>query len=140
MTGTSARSTGAGPPTMGSPWCPRSPVKTNSSSLPASRTVTHTIADPRMWPASRNRAVTPGAGGMGGPDDPGQKTRMVQLGVRGEDEIDRGQRDGKGPGVLRFALGSALEHPAVDEEPHPGRLDQDARAGYLPRRAQRRYD
>ena len=62
MTRASARETGAGSRTIGNPRWPRSPEKTSFFSLPSSRTVTVTIAEPRMCPASRKAAATPGPG------------------------------------------------------------------------------
>jgi hypothetical protein len=51
---------------------------------------------------------------------------MVDMRVRAQDEIDRGGRNGELPRILPVASPSALEHPAVDEEPRSARLHQDA--------------
>ena len=66
------------------------------------------------------------------PHDPGKKARVVDVRVGAEDEIHRGGRNRELPRVLPLALPSPLEHPAVDEEPRPARLHQDAGPGDLP--------
>src|SRR3990172_1881068 len=154
MTRASARGTGAGSRTIGKPRCPRSPEKTRFFSLPSSGTVTVTIADPRMCPASRKAAEIPGpranafpqgTGGGGGSEVDGaaetvfhkfrQTSGVVDVRVGGEDEVDRRRRDGHPAGVLPVALPSPLEHAAVHEEPAASRLHEDAGAGDLPRGA-----
>ena len=69
-------------------------------------------------------------------DEPGQVPDVVDVGVREGDGVDPRGIDGQLVPVPQAEVLQALVEAAVHEEPPPGRLDQELRAGDRPRGAQ----
>ena len=62
---------------------------------------------------------------------PGQQSRVVDVGVGEDDEIERRGVEVQRARVLFVGVPPALEHPAVDQEPPLRAVDAKARPGHL---------
>ena len=60
-----------------------------------------------------------------------QQTRVVDVGVGEDDEVERGDVEVERAGVALVGVTPALEHPAVDEKPPFAAVDAIAGAGHL---------
>ena len=69
------------------------------------------------------------------PDQPRDAADVVDVSMADHQRIERGRIERERLEVARLGLAPALDHPAVEQHPPAGRLDQMHRAGDLARRA-----
>ena len=70
-------------------------------------------------------------------DEPRQQSRVIDVRVREQHELDRGGIERERCAIFTVGVGTALEHAIIDQKRAAGGLDAVTRARHFARRAQK---